>query len=218
MTPTALVKDPTNVIITGVGGQGNVTASRMLGKVLARRGLAVTIGETFGASQRGGSVMSHLRVSRRQGLSPQIPRGACDLVVALEPTEALRVLAAYGRPETVALVNTRPVHAIGVISGERDYPPPDELARHIAALCRAALFLDATGVASALGSPILGNVVMIGAACAAGPLPVERAEFAAIVEESLPPDRRALNLAAFDRGREAALTSPSWTASLGASP
>ena len=57
-----LPKDPFNVIITGVGGQGNVLASRMLGNSLVRKGYFITIGETFGASQRGGSVMSHLRV------------------------------------------------------------------------------------------------------------------------------------------------------------
>ncbi len=55
--------DPYNVIITGVGGQGNVMASRIVGNMLSRKGLSVTIGETFGASQRGGSVMSHRRIS-----------------------------------------------------------------------------------------------------------------------------------------------------------
>ena len=69
-----LPHDPYNVIITGVGGQGNVMASRVLGRYVSRDGLNVTIGETFGASQRGGSVMSHLRGSSAHGWSPQIPR------------------------------------------------------------------------------------------------------------------------------------------------
>ena len=87
---SGLSADPYNLIITGVGGQGNVLASRMVGNMLSRLGLFVTIGETFGASQRGGSVMSHLRISTRSCLSPQIPRGRAHSVVALEPIEALR--------------------------------------------------------------------------------------------------------------------------------
>ena len=88
-----LPSDPYNVIITGVGGQGNVMASRVVGSMLSRKGLNITIGETFGASQRGGSVMSHLRISEGSSWSPQIPGGRCHLIMALEPTEALRVLA-----------------------------------------------------------------------------------------------------------------------------
>ena len=77
--------DPFNLIITGVGGQGNVMASRVLGNMLSLNGFHVTIGETFGASQRGGSVMSHVRVSAAASLSPQIARGKGHMVIALEP-------------------------------------------------------------------------------------------------------------------------------------
>ena len=70
-----LAKDPYNIVITGVGGQGNVMASRVLSNMLVRKGFKVTIGETFGMSQRGGSVMSHIRVSPTTVWSPQIPKG-----------------------------------------------------------------------------------------------------------------------------------------------
>ena len=83
MNDKTLAVDPYNVIITGVGGQGNVMASRIVGNILSRTGLTVTIGETFGASQRGGSVMSHLRISATSYWSPQIPKGKCHLVVSL---------------------------------------------------------------------------------------------------------------------------------------
>ena len=98
MTAVSLAKDPYNIIITGVGGQGNVLASRVLGGMLAAKGYMVTIGETFGASQRGGSVMSHVRVSSKAVSSPQIPRGIADIIVSLEPAEAVRVMADYGNP------------------------------------------------------------------------------------------------------------------------
>jgi len=93
MSAVSLAKDPYNIIITGVGGQGNVLASRLLGGMLAGKGYLVTIGETFGASQRGGSVMSHLRISGKSVASPQIPRGRADVIVSLEPAEAVRVMA-----------------------------------------------------------------------------------------------------------------------------
>ena len=75
--------DPYNLIIAGVGGQGNVLASRVVGDMIIHQGYRVTIGETFGASQRGGSVMSHLRISAQSGCSPQIPKGKAHMVVAL---------------------------------------------------------------------------------------------------------------------------------------
>ena len=99
MKNQALAADPFNLIITGVGGQGNVLASKLIGNMLVDKGYYVTIGETFGASQRGGSVMSHLRISSESILSPQIPRGKAHAVVALEPTEAIRVLQEYGNPD-----------------------------------------------------------------------------------------------------------------------
>ena len=85
-----LQQDPYNIIMAGVGGQGNVMASRVMANMLSRQGYAITIGETFGASQRGGSVMSHLRVSADSTWSPQIPKGKAHIVIALEPVEAIR--------------------------------------------------------------------------------------------------------------------------------
>ncbi len=192
--------DPFNVIITGVGGQGNVMASRILGNMLSRKGLSVTIGETFGASQRGGSVMSHLRVSKESSWSPQIPRGQCHLVISLEPTEAMRVLAAYGNPDIKVLCNTRSIHAIGVISGEQQYPDLADLKSWVGELSAAAWFMDATEKAMELGHPILGNIMMIGAAAGIGALPLDREDFIAAISETLSADKLAVNLTAYDMG------------------
>ena len=200
MQQVNLTLDPYNVIITGVGGQGNVMASRILGNMLSRKGLSVTIGETFGASQRGGSVMSHLRISAGPNWSPQIPKGQCHLVISLEPTEAMRVLATYGNPKVKVLCNMRPVHAIGVISGDQQYPELDEIASWITELSDAAWFLPATEKALELGSPILGNIMMIGAAAGIGALPFDRDDLAAVISQSLSADKLELNLRAYDLG------------------
>src|SRR5208337_350317 len=152
-----MIRDPYNIIITGVGGQGNVIAARILGNMLALRGLYITIGETFGASQRGGSVMSHLRVSEKSAWSPQIPKGRADLVLALEPVESLRVMAQYGNPDTVVVSNTRPVYPVGVICGDQKYPTMEELKGYLSQLCSSIHFLNATEEAIKLGNPILSN-------------------------------------------------------------
>ena len=200
MEQVSLPFDPYNIIITGVGGQGNVMASRVVGNMLSRKALSVTIGETFGASQRGGSVMSHLRISTTSSWSPQIPRGHGHLIISLEPTEAMRVLANYGNPQIRVLCNTRPIHAIGVISGEQQYPDLADIKAWVEELSEACWFLEATAKAVELGNPILGNILMIGAAAGIGALPLERNDFEAVISENLPAATLDLNLKAYDLG------------------
>lgn len=197
----ALAADPYNIIITGVGGQGNVLASRVLGNMLMDQGLHITIGETFGASQRGGSVMSHLRVSSQSDISPQIPLGRAHLVIALEPSEALRVLHFYGNEAVYVLCNTRPVHSIEVISGASPYPEAGQLQEWITSLSQQAWFLNATEAAMAMGNPIFGNIMMVGALDATGVLPLDRGIFETTITRMVPADKVALNMTAFDQGK-----------------
>ena len=202
MNTVDLKNDPYNLIITGVGGQGNVLASRMVGDMLSRMGFDVTIGETFGASQRGGSVMSHLRISKRGECSPQIPLGRAHMVVSLEPTEALRVLKDYGNPDIKVITNMRPVRSIGVISGKQIYPDDEKIKEWIKALSCRAWFLDTTEAATRLGNPIFGNVMLVGAMAQTGDLPLDKSTFEAVVRARMPESKVAINLEAFDIGKE----------------
>ena len=195
-----LHKDPTNIIITGVGGQGNVMASRVLAGMLVNAGFIVTIGETFGMSQRGGSVMSHLRVSSSSVLSPQIPQGSADIVIALEPVEALRVLVKYGNPDIAVLANSRMVYPMGVITGEFTYPSLDEIKAIFSKLSAKNWLIDATSVAVDLGNPVLSNIVMIGALAGTALLPIDRRAFEKEITRNMPADKRGINLTAFDAG------------------
>ncbi len=199
-TKTAKLKDPINVIITGVGGQGNVLASRVLAGMLVDAGFYVTIGETFGMSQRGGSVMSHLRISEKSVRSPQIPQGRADIIVALEPVEALRVLARYGNPAIAVLSNSRVVYPIGVITGELNYPSLMEIQNVLRRTSAKHWLIDATGEAVQLGNPVLSNVIMIGALSATELLPFSRREFEKEIAKNMAADKRRINLAAFDIG------------------
>src|SRR5512136_3027711 len=196
-------KDPFNIIIGGVGGQGNVLASQILGEMLVSQGYVITIGETYGASQRGGAVMSHLRVSAKDQFSPLIPEGQCDLIVALDPVEGLRILATYGNPRVMTLLNTRPIHPIDVISGNATYPEVSKVISKIKELSRRVWTLNATEIALQMGDPIFSNIVMLGALCAIDVLPINRQEFEAVIKELLPSRTLDENMKAFDRGWEA---------------
>lgn len=195
-----LTSDPYNLIIAGVGGQGNVLASRVLGNMLTEKGLFVTIGDTFGASQRGGAVMSHIRVSAESTWSPQIPKGRAHMIMALEPTEAIRVLGNYGNPKVKVLCNTRPIHSVGVICGELSYPALEEIKKWVCELSGQAWFVDATNAAMKLGSPIFGNIMMIGALGGTGALPIDRQDFEAAISRDMSPDKVRMNLSAYDMG------------------
>ena len=196
-----MLRDPYNIIITGVGGQGNVLAARIVGNILTLQGFYVTIGETFGASQRGGSVMSHLRVSKKNVWSPQMPKGKADLVVALEPIESLRVMAQYGNSETVVVSNTRPVYPVGVICGEQKYPTMDELNASLLQLCSKIHFVDATEEALKLGNPILSNIIMIGAMAGLNVIPIEESNFELVMSASLPSSKIKINMEGFRLGK-----------------
>ena len=204
MTVKRLFKDPYNIIIAGVGGQGNVMASRVLSNMLVRKGFKVTIGETFGMSQRGGSVMSHIRVSSVSVWSPQIPKGGADLIVAIEPVEAIRVLAGYGNPSVKVVVNLRPIYPVGVITGEEEYPSAETIRATVTALAAEARFLSATEEAIRLGNPILGNIVMIGAVAGLGVLPIGRELFERVIRDGMPAARVEDNLRAFAIGEAGA--------------
>jgi indolepyruvate ferredoxin oxidoreductase, beta subunit len=195
-----LFKEPINLIITGVGGQGNVLASQVLGRMLIRRGLRVTIGETYGLSQRGGAVMSQVRISTRKTYGPLIPGGQADLVAGLEPLEVLRTLGHYGRPDIRVLTNDRPIYPINVLSGSSKYPETDQIHQTLEELARKVWWLPITREALQLGNAILANMVMVGALIGTGLLPIEAEDFIPLARDLWDPGRAELNIRAIETG------------------
>jgi indolepyruvate ferredoxin oxidoreductase beta subunit len=189
-----------NLIITGVGGQGNVLSSQILGQALVEKKCLVTIGETYGASQRGGSVMSHIRLSFRKQLSPLIPQGRADVVLGLEPVEALRVLTGYGYRDTVVLTNTRPIYPLDVTSGDERYPELADIETALRNLSRELYLIPATEKALEMGSSILGNMIMIGALLELNLLPLTAAEFSETLKRNFRGKRLDANLQALRAG------------------
>lgn len=195
-------KDPLNLIIAGVGGQGNVLLSRLIGRALVKNSYVVTIGETYGASQRGGAVVSHVRISADTDYGPLTPAGGADIIIGLEPVEMLRTIGRYGNPTVVALSNSRPVYTPDAAAGEVEYPSLEQVKKVAQQLSQKAWFVDATGIALELGSSILTNIVMGGVAIGLDIIPLTPEDFEAVLREQFAADRYDLNLRAFRKGLE----------------
>ncbi len=192
--------DPYNLIITGVGGQGNVLASQLLGRALLNNGYSVTVGETYGLSQRGGAVLSHIRISEDKTMGPLIPKGLAHAVVGLEPIEVLRVLPEFGNRDIVTIVNSRPVYPMGVIAGEQEYPAPEGLKKTLKELSGTFFWLDATQAAMDLGDAIMANVIMIGALVKAGLLPVSNQDIIREIQDTFSEKKWEINQKALEKG------------------
>jgi indolepyruvate ferredoxin oxidoreductase beta subunit len=193
-------KDPLSVIITGVGGQGNILISRLIGQTLVDDGYFITIGETYGASQRGGSVASHVRISKNTAYSPLTPEGCADIVLGLEPLESLRILTIFGNESSVVITNTRPVHTMAVVIGDAEYPRLETIKEGIAALSRKAWYIDASRIALDMGMPLLTNIIMTGALVGTGLLPIDKDRFKERLRMNFKKEQLALNVKAFDMG------------------
>lgn len=201
MTTKQLVKDPLNLIITGVGGQGNVMISLIIGNALVEEGYLVTIGETYGASQRGGPVMSHVRISRETQCSPFIPDGHADIILGMEPVETLRMMRQFGNPDVVTIINPRPIYSIDVTGGQAEYPDLDKLIETIKELSAKTWIVNATEEAQKMGNPIFANSILIGAIIGSGVLPLDEKSVEPILQETFPKEIEA-NMKAFNKGME----------------
>jgi indolepyruvate ferredoxin oxidoreductase beta subunit len=196
-----LAKEPLNLIVAGVGGQGNVVLSFLIGKALVRQGYLVSVGDTYGASQRGGSVASHVRISEHTSYGSLIPKGHAHVILGLEPAETLRMLGQFGNPKVVTITNTRPVYPSDVTSGRVTYPDVDELLKRIEKLSARAMVVKATEEAFKLGNPIFANVILMGVLIAAGVLPLDKKSLEPVFREHFPEEFKS-NMVAFTRGME----------------
>ena len=197
--------EPFNLVVCGVGGQGNILISRLIGRILTAQGYTVSIGETFGAAQRGGSVFSSLRISKKHLHSPLIPRGQANTILSLEPMEALRQMKNLGNSEVMVLSNTKIVHPADVLAGKATYPDLDELKSAITTLSGQAWFVPATDIAMDLGSAIVTNIVMLGALVGIKSMPISLEQAEEEVRTTIPNSQIELNLEALNRGYQATL-------------
>lgn len=195
MKTKGLVKDPLNLVVAGVAGQGNVVISQMLGNALVSAGYKIVFGQSFGSNQRGGSVRNYLRISEEVMYSPIVPTGKADIIVSMEPVEALRMLTDFGNPSVVTLLNPR------VLSARNSTIDMAALLDNIRKLSARLITIEATEEALKLGNSMLANIILVGAIIGIGLLPVTKDAIIADLKERFP---RAvdMNLRALDRGLE----------------
>lgn len=202
MNANELRKDPLNVVIAGVGGQGNVLMSFLIGSALVSKGYSVTIFDNYGASQRLGAVASHIKISKGgSNISPLLHEGDADVIVGIEPIELLRNLSLFGNTEVITIANTRPVYPIGVITGEMEYPDLDKAIETIRSLSAQSWIVNATEEALKLGNPIYTNVILLGALLASNSLPLDKKTMEEILKEELP-KAFDTNMVALQRGMD----------------
>ncbi|MFZ5584758.1 MAG: 2-oxoacid:acceptor oxidoreductase family protein [Thermodesulfobacteriota bacterium] len=182
--------DNWQAVVAGVGGQGVLFVTRLMAMMAQDAGRQVLISEVHGMAQRGGSVLSHLKLGDFAG--PLVALGRADLVLALDPGEAVRNLA-YLAPGGALAVNATGPDFLSQKARQA-------LAGHGARLLAA----DAAGLARAAGWPKGANLVLLAAAAGSGLLPFAPARMAAVVEASSPPQRRAANLELWRAGLGAA--------------
>lgn len=193
-------EDPLNLVICGVGGQGNILISRLIGRSLLSKGYFVAIGETLGVAQRGGAVMSNVRISEKIPFGPLIPEGKAHIILSLEPLETLRMLIRYGNQKVSTITNFNPLFPVSVLSRKDQYPDYDALKKAIIELSELAWFLDATDMGLKLGAPIVANVIMLGALVGLNLIPLTKEDIEAEMLASFPRDRVELNLKALNMG------------------
>ncbi len=197
------MKDLTNIIITGVGGQGNVFASRLIANVAMGEGYEASDAEIYGASQRGGSVTSHVRLSDKGEYGPLIPEGSADVIVGFEPVETVKSLRKFGSPNVNLILNPRP-SSITAFSGRvMEYPDVGEIVDFCGEYSSELKLVEATEIAEELGSPVVHNMVLVGSLVGAGWIPLSPDSFEAAVEETFSGESIELNLKAFKKGVEA---------------
>ena len=182
-----------NCLITGVGGQGTVLLSRLIGAAALDKGIEVRGSETIGMAQRGGSVVSHIRLG--EASSPLVPPGAADLVIAFETAEAARVLPflAPGGRMLVLDLALPPAGSGGYDAGALlDYLGGRLLDR--------LTVLPAGELAARCGSPQVVNTALLGAALARNCFPFDAEDMRKILAQRIPPAYRELNLKALEIG------------------
>ena len=182
-----------NIMIVGVGGQGTLLTSRILGKLAIRAGYDVKLSEVHGMAQRGGSVVTFVRYGESVA-EPIVEEGQADVLIAFERLEALRYLH-FLKKDGVVIVNDWRIDPITVVTGVASYPDGilDTLQEQ-----RDTIVVEATKEAKKMGAPRAFNVIVLGAA--ARHMGFEKEDWISVIETTVPPKTIEVNKKAFEAG------------------
>ena len=188
----------TNILIVGVGGQGTLLASVLLGNLALSKGYDVKLSEVHGMAQRGGSVVTHVKISEEVVSSPLIEEGDADVIIAFEELEAYRWLPYLKKGGTI-YVNTQQILPMPVIMGQAKYP--ENIMEILEEKAGRVTAFDALAIAEECGSVKAVNVVLLGSA--SKDMPFDEQSWLKVIEENVKPKFIDLNKKAFEMGRNA---------------
>ena len=183
-----------NIMIVGVGGQGTLLASKLLGRMLLTKGYDIKVSEVHGMSQRGGSVITYVRYGDKV-YSPIIDKGEADIILSFELLEAAR-WTEYLRPDGIIITNTQEINPMPVITGAAEYP--QQLVEKMKALGLNVDAFDALSLAQEAGTSKAVNLVLLGRLSAYFDFTEE--EWMTAIEESVPAKFLEMNKTAFMLG------------------
>jgi indolepyruvate ferredoxin oxidoreductase beta subunit len=195
------------IFLTGVGGQGTLLASRVLGEAALEAGYSPLVSETHGMAQRGGIVVSTVVLGEVK--SPIISPGEADVLLGFEALEAFRALDRC-HARTLVIANTAAIAPYPVATGQAQYPPVARLMQLLAEQVGALLAFDAGERARRAGSPMAVNMVLLGALAATAYLPFSREDLLHILHSRTNPKFLEANLNAFQGGVFAAQDAQNW--------
>ncbi|MCL2143537.1 MAG: indolepyruvate oxidoreductase subunit beta [Methanomassiliicoccaceae archaeon] len=184
--------------IVGVGGQGVLLASMVLGNAAMAEGHNVAMSEVHGMAQRGGSVLSTLRIGDNV-ISPLASDGEADMILGFEPAETCRNIT-LGNKSTMIIMNLDPIYPSTVTAGSSEYPGTDEMISSIKKVTKNIMTIEATSLAETAGKAVAANAVMIGAAAAVKGFPLPKDAVRGSLLNLVPEKFRELNAKAFDLG------------------
>ncbi|OIO00277.1 MAG: indolepyruvate ferredoxin oxidoreductase [Desulfovibrionaceae bacterium CG1_02_65_16] len=184
------------IFMTGVGGQGTLTATTLLARAALSVGLPVTSGEIHGMAQRGGVVESTLLIGCK---SPKIGPGEADILLGFEPLETLRALP-YLKPGGVVLSSSETMPPPSVATGKESAPSVDDIRAKVAAKCGSSCFLPVRSLGVQAGAVQSGNIALLGALCAMGALPFGKEVLANTIRATMKPKVAEINIKALELG------------------
>jgi indolepyruvate ferredoxin oxidoreductase beta subunit len=188
-----------SILIAGVGGQGTLLASKILGTAALNKGMDVKVSEVHGMSQRGGSVVTYVRFGKEKIWSPIIDEGGADVLLAFEELEAARSLNYLKRNGTV-VVSTQRINPAPVLMGVAEYP--ENCVQMLRDAGANVIAVDAMALAKRAGNARAINVALIGALAAACDMGFDREDFEKTLAEVVPSKYLEANLNAFELGYE----------------
>lgn len=187
-----------NIVLAGVGGQGILFAAEILGTAAVKEGLNVRVGEIHGMAQRGGAVVSTVRIGEKV-LSPIILEGKADVILGFEPLETLRNIK-YASEKTLIIMGDEKIPPPWLTLKGENYPQMNEILEKVKRFSKNVVIVEALRLAKEAGNPIMQNTVLLGALAATGKLPIAADSLLEALKELVPAKYAEMNVKAFKLG------------------